>query len=61
MVIGARPNSILLGGEKYRAILISYKCGILSKSPYNLLLEERLRKKQNSRLKEFYTRLIRSI
>ena len=25
---------------KYRAILIGYKCGIPSESPYNLLLEE---------------------
>ena len=28
MVEGARPKSVLSGGEKYRAILIGCKCGI---------------------------------
>ena len=28
VVEGARPKSVLSGGEKYRAILIGCKCGI---------------------------------
>ena len=31
VVKGARPKSVLSGGEKYRAILIGCKCGIAPK------------------------------